>query len=104
MATPKDITEIKSSLVDLQSGMRWIYRMVGTSVNSSRTVAVETNYISNKLGCHASRIDDNTRDPHELMGKVYIVKEDVQNLTRTESLEDLGYTLLVIYVFLYIAE
>ena len=75
MVTPKHIKEIKSSLADLQSGMRWIYRMVGTSVNGNKTVVVETKYISNKLECHASIIDDNTRDLHELMGKVNIVKE-----------------------------
>ena len=57
--------------------MRWIYKMVGTSVNGNRTIVVETKYISNYLGFHASRIDNNTRDLHELMGKVGIVKEDV---------------------------
>ena len=51
--------------------------MVGTSVNGNIIVAAEIKYISNQLGCHASRIDDNTRDLHELMGKVDIVKEDV---------------------------
>ena len=81
MATPKGIEEIKSSLADLQSGMRWIYRMVGTSVNGNRTGVAETKHISNQLGWHASRINDNTRDLHELMGKVDIVKEDVQKLT-----------------------
>ena len=81
MATPKDIEEIKSSLADLQSGMCCIYRMVGTSVNSNKTGVAETKYISNQVGCHASRIDDNTRDLHELMGKVDIVKEDVKKFT-----------------------
>ena len=77
METPKDIEEIKSSLADLQSGMCCIYRMVGTSVNGNKTIATETKYISNRLGCHASRIDNKTRDLNELMGKVNIVKEDV---------------------------
>ena len=77
MATSKDIEEMKSSLADLQSGMRWIYRMVGTSVNGNKTVIAETKYISNQVDYHASGIQDNTRDLHELMGKVDIVKEDV---------------------------
>ena len=81
METPRDIAEIKSSFVDLQSGMHSIYRMVGTSVNGSRTTVAESKYISNQLDYHASRIEDNTRDLHELMGKVDIVKEDVQKLT-----------------------
>ena len=38
METPKDIEEIKSSITDLQSGMPWIYRMVGTSVNGNITI------------------------------------------------------------------
>ena len=69
--------------------MKWVFNMVGTSVNSTRTVGNDARYISNQLDCHASRIDDNTRDLHELMEKVDHLKEDVQKLTgdpKTRSL------------------
>ena len=61
--------------------MHWIYKMVGTSVDENMAVATDARYIANQLGCHESRIDDNTRELHELMGKVDIIKEEVQNLT-----------------------
>ena len=82
MASSKDIQEIKSALADLQNGMKWVFNMVGTSVNNTRNVASDARYISNQLDCHASRIDDNTRDLHELMEKVDYLKEDVQKLTK----------------------
>ena len=81
MKIPKDTEEIKSSLTYFQSGMCCIYRIVGTSVNGNKNIVEGNKYISNHLGCHASRIDNKTRDLNELMGKVNIVKEDVQNLT-----------------------
>ena len=82
MASSKDIQEIKSALIDLQSEMKWVFNMVGTSVNNTLNAANDAKYISNQLDCHASRIEDNTRDLHELMAKVDYLKEDVQKLTK----------------------
>ena len=65
----------------MHSGMRWIYRMVGTSVNENMIVATDTRHISNQLGCHESRIGNNTRHLHELMGTLDILKEEVHKLT-----------------------
>ena len=56
--------------------------MVSTSINNSNNVTHEAKYISNQLDFHATRIEDNTRDLHELMEKVDYLKEDVQKLTR----------------------
>ena len=56
--------------------------MVGTSVNSTWNVANDCRYILNQLDYHASRIEDNTKDLHELMEKVNYLKEDVQKLTK----------------------
>ena len=81
MASPKGIQEINFALTDLQIGMKWVYNMVGTRVNSKRNITNDVRYISNQLDCHASRIADNTRDLHELMEKVDYLKEDVQKLT-----------------------
>ena len=80
MATSKDIEKIKSSLADLRSGMCWIFRMVGTSVNSRKNVAADAKYISNQPKFHASRIDDNTRYMHELMGKVSLSRRMFRSL------------------------
>ena len=55
--------------------------MVRTIINGNMIVIVETKYISNQLDCNASKIEDNTKDLHELMVKVNMVKEDVQKLT-----------------------
>ena len=82
MDSSKDLQEIKSALLDLKSGMKWVFNMVGTSVNRTRNVANDARYISNQLDCHASRIEDNTRDLPELMEKVDYLKEDVQKLTK----------------------
>ena len=81
MATSKDIEEIKASLSDMQSGMCWIYKIVGIGVNEKREVATDARHISNKLGFHESNIDDNTQDLHELIGKVDTINEEVQKLT-----------------------
>ena len=95
MDSSRDIQEIKSELLDLQSGMKWVFNMVGTSVNNTQNVSNDSRYISNQLDCHASRIEDNIRDLHELMEKVDYIKEDVQKLTKmtegshcNETLED----------------
>ena len=82
MASSKDLQEIKSALLDLQSGMKWVLNMVGTSINNTQNVANDARYISNQLDYHASRIEDNTRDLHELMEKVDYLKKDVQKLTK----------------------
>ena len=82
MASSKDLQEIKSALLDLQSGMKWVFNMVGTIINSTRNAYNDARYISNQLDCHASRIEDNTRDLHKLMEKVVYLKEDVQKLTK----------------------
>ena len=55
--------------------------MVGTDINKSRAAAADAKYMANQMVCHESRIDDNTRDLHELMGAVDIIKEEVQKLT-----------------------
>ena len=82
MASSKDLQKIKSALLYLQSGMKWVFNMVGTSVNNTQNVVNDAKYISNQLDCHASRIEDNTRDLHELMEKVDYLKEDVYKLTK----------------------
>ena len=48
--------------------------MVGTGLNENRVAAADAKYIANQMACHESRIEDNTRDLHELMGTVDIVK------------------------------
>ena len=95
MSSSKDLQEIKSALLYLQSGMKWVFNMVVTRVNSTWNVANDARYISNQLDCHASRIEDNTRDLPELMEKVDYLKEDVHKLTKmvegshcNETLED----------------
>ena len=55
--------------------------MIGSSVNNTINVTNDARYISNQLDFHASRIQDNTRDMHELMEKVDYLKENVQKLT-----------------------
>ena len=82
MASSRDIQEIKSALLDLQSGMKWVFNMVGISVNNTLNVANDARYISNQLDCHASRIEDNTRDLRKLMEKVDYIKEYVHKLTK----------------------
>ena len=62
MASSGDLQEIKSALLDLQIGMKWVFNMVGTSVNNTQNVTNDAMYISNQMDCHASRIEDNTRD------------------------------------------
>ena len=95
MASSRDIQEIKSTLLDLQSGMKWVFNMVVTRVNSTQNVANDARYISNQLDCHTSRIEDNTRDLHELMEKVDYSKEYDKKLSKmtkgshcNETLED----------------
>ena len=55
--------------------------MVGTGVNENRAATADAKYMANQMVCHETRIDDNTRDLHELMGTVDIIKEEVQKLT-----------------------
>ena len=77
VASSRDIQEIQSALLYLQSGMKWVLNMVGTSINNTQNVANDARYISNQLDYHASRIEDNTRDMHKLIEKVDYHKEDV---------------------------
>ena len=62
--------------------MKWVFNMVGTSINSTWNTTNDSRYISNQLDRHASIIEDNTRDLHKLMAKVDYLKEDVQKLTK----------------------
>ena len=65
----------------MKSGMHWIFKMVGTGVNENIAAATDAKYMANQMVCHESKIDDNTRDIHELMGTIGIIKEEFQNLT-----------------------
>ena len=81
MASSKEIQDIKSTLAEPQSGMKWVYNMVSSNVNNAINVTNDARYISNQLDFDASKIEDNTRDWHELMEKVDYLKEDIEKLT-----------------------
>ena len=80
---------------DIKIYLRWIYEMVCTGVKENRVVAADVMYLENQMGCHKSRIDDNDRDLHKLMGKMDIIKVDVQKLISMNQCshcrETLGY-------------
>ena len=75
------LNEIQSTLKDVKLHLRWIYELLSTGVNKIRVVAMDVKYLANQMGCHESRIDDNDRDLHELMGTIDFIKEEVQKLT-----------------------
>ena len=43
-------------------------------------MASDVRYMSNQIGCHDSRIDENHRDLCEIMGIVDTIKEEVRKL------------------------
>ena len=50
-------------------------------IKEGSVAAVDVKYLVNQMGCHESRIDDNDRDLHEIMGTIDNTKEEVQMLT-----------------------
>ena len=93
MDSSKDLQEIKLALLDLQSGMKWVFNMLGTNVNNTRNVANDARYISNQLDCHVLRIEYNTRDLCKLMENFDYLKEDVQKLTKMAEVSHCNETL-----------
>ena len=69
-----DIKEIKSTLIDIKTHLHRVYKMVCTGVKENNILASDVKYLSNQMGFHESRINDNDRDLHELMGTVNFIK------------------------------
>ena len=75
------INDIKSTMSDIKIHLRQIYELVCTGVKESKVAPSDVKYLANQMGCHESRIDDNDRDLHKLMGTMDIIKEEVHKLT-----------------------
>ena len=70
------------SLEDIKLHLHGVYEMVGVGVQENIVAASNIRYISNQIGCHNSKIDDNECDLRELMGIVEIIKEEVMKMSR----------------------
>ena len=76
-----NINEIKSTLTDIKIHLCRVYEMVCTGVKENKILASDVKYLSNQMGFHESRIDDNDRDLRELMGTIHFIKVEVHKMS-----------------------
>ena len=50
---------------------------MGKGMDEGRVATENVRYLANQIDWNESRIDDNNRDLRELMGTLYIIKEEL---------------------------
>ena len=74
------LNDLQTTLLDINQHMLWLYDIMNRGVKEGSATAEEVKLMASQMGNHDSRIEDNHKDLHELMGTVDNIKEDVQKL------------------------
>ena len=78
----RDVTldDLQGTLKDIKQHIRWLYDIMNWGVTEGSSTAEELKWMAWQMGNHETRIEDNHRYLHELMGTIGYMKEDLQKL------------------------
>ena len=65
---------LKSGQEDIKKHLRRVSDFVVVSMKDNKEMALDIRYITTKIGCHDSMIDDHDQHLKEMMGTVEIIK------------------------------
>ena len=70
-----NLEDIQNSLKDIKKNMRWLYDIINRRVEQGSRTA---NWMVRQIENQDTRIEDNHRDPYEIMGNIGYMKENLK--------------------------
>ena len=69
------LEDIQNSLKDIKKNMRWLYDIINRRVEQGNRTA---NWMVRQIENQDTQIEDNQRDPYEIMGNIGYMKDDLK--------------------------